>query len=183
MRLLLDCDGVIADWTGAVAEVVRKHGGVLDEHSWFERGDLPAAIRNKVMAEIAAPGFCFKFAPLPGAKEAVAELLAAGCEVHFVTSLWDCPTWVYDRNRWLRKHGFAKKAPAGVTYTKDKWVVKGDIFVDDKIGNVVNWSIAWPNGTAILWAQKWNFAYVGQAQRFNDWNKLIGMATQEKIAA
>lgn len=178
-RILLDLDGVCCNWSGAVSDVVFRHTGEpLDLSKWFERKDLPKEVRGKVMAEIAGPGFCFKFDPLPGAKEAVDELRAAGCDVQFVTSLWDCPTWVYDRNRWLRKHGFCA-APSGVTYTKDKWVVYGDIFVDDKVSNVLAWRKAWPGHMGIVWAQPWNADYEGPL-RFNNWRDLVDLARSQK---
>jgi len=111
---------------------------------------------------------------LPGAKQGIIELRALGCEVHFVTSLWDCPTWVFDRNRWLRMHKLCD-APRGVTYTKDKFVVKGDIFVDDKISNVETWQKHWPLGMGIVWSQPWNTAYTGP-WRMNDWDALVRLA-------
>lgn len=175
MRVLLDLDGVVADWTKAVAAVTEKYGHKLDTTSWFQRKDLPEGIRDRVMSEIAAPDFNLKFEVLAGAKEAVSALRAAGHEVHFVTSLWDCPTWVYDRNRWLRKHGFCA-APSGVTYTKDKYVVSGQIFVDDKVSNVLKWRDKWEGrGVGVVWAQPWNAEYTGP-NRFNDWERILRMA-------
>lgn len=181
MRVLLDVDGVVASWTDAVAEVVTRHGGQLDLTKWFRNNDLAPDIRGKVLREINAPDFCFNFDPMLGAVEAVKELRAAGCEVHFVTALWDSPTWVYDRNRWLRKHGLIKTT-SGVTYTKDKHVVKGDLFVDDKISNVDEWRTAWPLSTGIVWAQPWNEGYTGSAQRFKDWKRLISLAVNMERA-
>lgn len=175
MRVLLDVDGVIADWTKAVRELCEQCGHKLDETQWFERGILPKPIYNKVTAGISAYGFNYGFEVLPGAKEAVDALRAAGHEVHFVTSLWDCPTWVYDRNRWLRKHGFCA-APSGVTYTKDKYVVSGQIFVDDKVSNVLKWRDKWEGrGVGVVWAQPWNAEYTGP-NRFNDWERILRMA-------
>ena len=173
MRVLLDCDGVIADWTGAVADVVRKHGGEMDLTKWFRNNDLAPDIRGKVMRELNDPDFCFMFKPLAGAIEAIKELRAAGHEVQFVTAIWDSPTWAYDRNRWLRKHGLIKST-SGVTFTKDKHIVKGDFFVDDKISNVLEWRKAWPNGIGVVWAQPWNVDYIGHT-RWNDWSRLIKM--------
>jgi len=186
MRILLDIDGVCAGWTEAVADRIYKHSGgevTMDLTGWFKSATLPAAIRAKVMADMNAPGFCYGFDVLPGAKEAIRELRAAGCEVHFVTAIWNSPTWVYDRNRWLTKHKLAA-APRGVTYTKDKHVVKGDIFVDDKISNVESWKEHWPNGFGVVWAQPWNTEYRG-AGRFNNWELLLDVAkymSREKVA-
>ncbi len=187
MRILLDVDGVIADWTGAVAGRIFEYGGgTMDRTKWFRDSDLPPNVRTRVMMALAEPNFCFKFDPLPGALEAIKELRAAGCEVQFVTAIWDSPTWVYDRNRWLRKHKLIS-GTSGVTYTKDKHLVKGDIFVDDKISNVEHWKAAWPNGIAVLWAQPWNANQLFNVgiQRFNDWSRLVSLARTmgEKIAA
>lgn len=184
MRVLLDCDGVVADWTKAVAAVVRKHGGEMDTTKWFKRNDLPEQIRNKVMYEIGAAGFNSTFEVIKGSKEAIKLLRKLGHEVHFVTSMWDCPTWTYDRNVWLRYHKLAN-APDGVTYEKNKYISSGDFFVDDKIKNVEEWKAAWPNGVAILWAQPWNADYKGSLLRFNDWDRLVNMVETmgERIAA
>jgi 5'(3')-deoxyribonucleotidase len=173
-RVLLDCDGVICSWTDAVAKVVRSYGGEFDDTKWFDQKTLPYAIRSRVMATLAREGFCSELEPLPGAIDGVKALMAAGCEVHFVTSLWNSPTWAYDRQRWLQRHGLLDSY-SRLVFAKDKYVVKGDIFVDDKPSNVASWKAHWPNGLAVLWAQPWN-ADVTNLHRFNDWNKLLNCA-------
>lgn len=178
-RVLLDCDGVIADWTGAVAEVIKNVSGLeMDRTKWFNSKDLPKQYRFKVMGIISGEGFCRSFNPLPGAIEAIKELRGLGHDVHFVTSMWDCKSWVFDRNVWLVKHKLCD-APGGVTYTKDKYVVYGDYLVDDKISNVQKWQLAWPDKTGIVWAQPWNAEYSG-GLRMNNWDELIRLVESSK---
>lgn len=180
MRILLDCDGVLADWTGAVARVVEKHGEVFNHGVWFDQQKLPPASRNKVMSELSRAGFCYDLEALPGAIQGVKDLVAAGCDVHFVTSLWNSPTWAYDRQRWLQKHGLLDSY-SRLVFAKNKWVVKGDILVDDKISNVEKWAAEWPNGIGICWAQPWNTDWAWNPNnRFNDWQRLLRLATTMK---
>lgn len=171
MRVLLDVDGVLADWTGAVANEVAIHGGSFNKNVWFDQQTLPPKARGPVMRALARPGFCYDLEPIPGAIEAVKALMAAGHDVHFVTSLWSSPTWAYDRQRWLQSHKLLNSY-SRLVFAKDKYVVQGDVFVDDKISNVEKWRTAWPNACGIVWAQPWNTDYKGTALRFNDWARL-----------
>lgn len=183
MRILLDIDGVLADWTGQVKRVVELHGGTMDITRWFKRQSLPAAIQVNVFRIIAAPGFAASLPVLPGAIEAVQQLRKAGHTVQFVTSLWNCPTWVHDRNHWLVRHKLCS-APSGVIYAKEKFMVKGDVFVDDKPENVVAWKQEWPLGVPVLWHQPWNESFNAletNINHFNDWDKLIEIVEREKM--
>lgn len=172
MRILLDVDGVAAEWTPAVAAVIKRVAGIeMDQTKWFRATDLPAESRGKVMSIISGEGFCRTLQPLRGAVEGVAELRRLGHEVRFVTSLWGSKTWAYDRNIWLREHGFAPDAPRGVTYSRDKYEVFGNVFVDDKPSNVQAWQNAWPHQRAVIFDQPWNRDAEGV--RVTDWENLL----------
>lgn len=170
-RVLLDCDGVMADFMGAVKPVIRDLIGRdltdQDMPTWdlFEAPVIKphaAALR----AAVDQPGFCRNFAVLPGAQEGVQALRDLGAEVVCVTSPWPSSrTWAHDRMAWLEEHfGFTTKT---VDQSSGKYRIDGDVFVDDHANNVVTW-LNWDkrrHHAAVLWAQPYNT---------KDWAKLTG---------
>lgn len=110
LRVLLDCDGVIADFiTPAIAAAERVAGvkltyeDVVDHHM---QNLLPERHRAAFMAELRAPGFCASIKPYAHAAENVGFLsIALGAEVMIVTQpMSECPTWVDERFAWVEKH-------------------------------------------------------------------------------
>jgi len=161
--ILLDCDGPLACFTQAYLDALFRETGhqhladEVDRWAIHECGffkDIEArlgveSLRKRVDAHVCQSGFCSDIVPAPGAQEAVARLSELG-EVFVVTSPWDSsPTWVHERLHWVAKH-FPTIGRRRVIQTAQKHLIRGDVFVDDKLEHVEQWSAAWPTSTAIL---------------------------------
>ncbi len=175
-RILIDVDGVIAAYSEAFIEAYMKCGGnrvsPTDVTDWDFELCLPRCkeLSNYIRAYTHAPGFALELAPYPGAVKAVKRLMQV-CEVVFVTQPLDSKTWAHDRAEWLRNHF----GPCTIVSTKHKHLVKGDVIVDDRGENVLEWLQSWPDGQGIVWAQPWNSE--SRLYRTNDWADVLEAVT------
>lgn len=140
MIILVDMDGTICDWNSWFDHYVEKLFPDLAER-------LPKAVSAKEfdlfkglgVDEAAAlthvfnhEGFYADIPPLPGALEAVREMIEDGHIVKFVTSPWyENPTCMQDKADWLKAH-LGAEALSHLIITKDKTMVVGDLLFDDK---------------------------------------------------
>jgi len=164
--ILLGCDGPLAGFTKAYLNALwLETGARIDEEEvdlWAihecaffkriaaERGlEDHHRLRKIVDAHVVMAGFCDGIAPQPGAQDAVRRLSELG-EVFVVTSPWDSsPTWMFERLHWVARH-FPTIGRRRVIQTAQKHLIRGDVFVDDKLEHVETWSAAWPGSKAIL---------------------------------
>ncbi len=190
--ILLDCDGPLACFTQAYLDALFRETGhqhlahevdrwAIHECDFFK--DIEARLgfinlRRRVDAHVCMPSFCSNIVPAPGAQEAVARLSDLG-EVYVVTSPWDSsPTWMHERLHWVAKH-FPTIGRRRVIQTAQKHLIRGDVFVDDKLEHVMEWSAAWPLSTAILFDMHHNLDGSGDAWR-GSWNHAIDAAAHMK---
>ncbi len=165
LPLLIDCDGVVADYVGGVllnvehATNMRYLRTAVDQYNLWEAIGMTGVDKNLIIKNyITKPGWCQNLLPLPGAVEGVRELNKIR-RVVFLTSLWNSsPTWVYDRNKWLRKH-FGRDLGSRVIFTNSgdlKRHVRGAVLVDDKAINCEGWAESNPEGRPFLWPAPYN---------------------------
>lgn len=160
-RVLLDVDGVVADFVtsakaAATAVTGKEYWGV--PVTKFEALESLGLTKSQVKAAyevMNSPNYAYEMSVIPGAPRAVKKLVNVA-DVYFVTApLPTSPTWDYDRRRWLKKV-FGTGWDERVVFTKEKHLIAGDFFVDDKIENVEEWQSYWHSGKAILLSQPWN---------------------------
>jgi len=151
--LLLDVDGVIADFHKATENGMMKYFGLRPAREWTEwdiakmdwkhwRNDLLRGTRDDHQEMLRTTWnqerFCASIPEYEGAVEQVKELSKI-FDVYFVTSpMVTNPTWVYERSEWLIKK-FGKDLGKKVVHTHYKELIDGDIFVDDKMQHVKDW--------------------------------------------
>lgn len=178
-RLLLDVDGVLADFVDGAARALRDLG--YDEHvSSLRRdrnlfADLPAHVADRLRARIGAEGFCASLSPMPFAMNAVRRLRGdLGAEVLIVTSPWPSPWWVPERLHWLEQHFDIFREE--VIFTEAKRAVAGDHFVDDHDRHVQLWARENPSGVA----HRWPTDHIPTRE---DWDALVARvaATAERL--
>ncbi len=159
--VLLDCDGVLADFVSATLDLVHTLGGrrhASDEvRTWeiFDSIGTPE-LRERVYDRMNREGFCRDvIRPYPGAVEAIADL-REHADVYVVTAPFRTATWMSERLAWLGHH-FALPADH-VVFTERKQLVRGDVFVDDKPDHVRRWDAGRRacTGRAFLWDQAYN---------------------------
>lgn len=134
--VLIDQDGVLADFEQGVAEAWQKRFGaplpLPDERTRFYlHHELPQH-QAELRQIYASRGFFENLAPIDGAVSALCTLLEAGVEVRICTAPIDeyrhC---VSEKFAWVERH-LGKEWTKRIILTKDKTWVRGDVLIDDK---------------------------------------------------
>lgn len=168
-RILLDCDGVLADFIGGVCDALDDLFGVADplngeparmftpeqvtEFDFCKGFALSSDEKRAIMAHISkSPDFWRNLVAFPEAVDGVRRLREVA-DVYIVTSPWNsCRTWLSDREWWLRDRFDIPHSR--VIACSAKHLVSGDMLVDDKTSTLVEWdneqSASWvmPDSTA-----------------------------------
>ncbi|WP_427184509.1 5'-3'-deoxyribonucleotidase [Bordetella bronchialis] len=138
MLILIDQDGVLADFENAFIEAWRTaHPGIppvefADRKSFHILEDYPADLRGRAEALYTAPGFIRDLPPVPGALDAVRELVELGMDVRICSSpLRQYENCVAEKYRWVEKH-LGRAWTERLILTRDKTLVQGDILIDDR---------------------------------------------------
>jgi len=162
--VLLDCDGIMADFVGACVRELASVGvhvraEDVDRYDMMSAWKLTHGARETLLAAWNRPGFCSSLAPYPGAREGV-DALREIAEVYVVTTpMWSSLTWMRERTDWLESRmGIPKQR---VVHTEAKHVIDGDLLVDDNDRNLCAWSeeaLRRYRATyqGILWSRPWN---------------------------
>ncbi|XP_050764405.1 5'(3')-deoxyribonucleotidase, cytosolic type isoform X2 [Gymnogyps californianus] len=142
LRVLVDMDGVLADFEGAVlrgfgarfpgeprVELAARRGFSVREQYRCLREDLGA----KVASVYEAPGFFLGLDPIPGALEAMQEMVhMQDTEVFICTSpLRKYEHCIVEKYKWVEKH-LGPEFVERIILTRDKTVVSADLLFDDK---------------------------------------------------
>jgi 5'(3')-deoxyribonucleotidase len=163
MRLLCDVDGVLANWIEPVLDVIEQASGRrITPHEckgWlkFNALGLDKTEQKYIDSVLKSPGFVEALPVLPGALDGLKQMAKLGCEIAYVTAPWNSATWMYERQAWLKKHGF--KDVSNNTHfvaTASKYLVSPGLLVDDKISNVLEYNSKSVGGRAVLWHTEWN---------------------------
>lgn len=158
-RLLLDVDGVLADFTTPALQFLESIGKQKKFEqilSWdvFEADDeVERLFKEKVATK---PGFCLNLSPLRGSIEFV-QKAKENYSVEILTTPYNVPNWYDERKDWIVKHYGIQRSH--ITFTHKKQHYEGEIFVDDKLENVVNWHKNWHEKReclAVINDQPWN---------------------------
>ena len=158
MRILLDCDGVLADFLTPAMRHLNFFSGhhyePEDLHDWDVFSVYPRTCEERFYAACGVPGFCGGLDVIEGSRDFVEGLCYLG-EVYVVTSpMPNHPTWAFEREQWLRDH-FGLPANR-VIHTSAKHVCLGDVLIDDRPENVRRWQEAHPTGVGLLWDAPYN---------------------------
>lgn len=193
--VLLDVDGVIANFIDATLELLRRDHRVMctdDSRNWpcWSMADaifrqwpkdadcywgLPPKISveesTRLLSDVwNSERFATGIRPYEGAIEGVLALMEIA-DVYFVTSpIWTSKTWTYDRALWLRDHlGIDNRR---IIFTSSKHLVHGDIFVDDKPETVEKWRQHNSPAYAVVWDQPYNQGHPELLIRTSDWGTI-----------
>lgn len=156
-RVLLDVDGVLADFVSSAARVVERVTGAPLPVDALEEWDIfrsyPKEVQNEIYGACKTEGWCLALEPYQGAVDFVRRLDEVA-DVYFVTSPMGGPHWAYEREQWLKKHFGTHHHK--VVSTNAKYLCVGDVFVDDKFSHVEKWSKFHRPGIGVLWTQPYN---------------------------
>jgi 5'(3')-deoxyribonucleotidase len=186
--LLMDCDGVVADFVGATIKIANQNGFELTNNDVkHDTRRYPYWDVCGLEQIVKGPGFCESIPVIEGSQEFVERVRSAGINVVFVTSpMKESKHWHWERQQWLEKHFGVKRT--NLIYATEKRFVNGFAFLDDHVGNVLDWQ-DYNNSHAVLVKQPWNEDVLKDTQaespislwhekrkqsivRTDDWNKI-----------
>ncbi|XP_075996143.1 5'(3')-deoxyribonucleotidase, mitochondrial [Genypterus blacodes] len=142
LRVLVDMDGVLADFEGGFLEKYRARYpdepfiSLQDRRGFWvsaQYGALRSGLCEKAISIWESKGFFLELEPLPGAVEAVKEMAAMdNTDVFLCTSPINKYQYcLYEKSAWVEKHlghSFLER----VILTRDKTVISGNLLIDDK---------------------------------------------------
>lgn len=134
MIVLVDMDGVLANWDKHYSKMLAHHYPDAVEIPYEER---PFLSPHKVMSEQEAfiqslPGYYRDLEPIEGGLAALEELEANGHDVRLCsTPAVQNPTCASDKLDWVDEH-LGSKWVKRTILTHDKTLILGDVLVDDK---------------------------------------------------
>lgn len=163
LRILLDCDGILADFCQSIFDLIEAHCGDVHTLDQVSENDIFEALgkghlKHLFTDAVARPGWVAAMKPYAGSHEMVKELERRG-EVVIVTSpMLKTPSrWTYERNVWLMmQYGIPKTR---IVYADSKHYVDGDVFIDDTPEHCRAWSSFHPRALTLLWDRPYNRAF------------------------
>lgn len=169
--ILLDVDGVVADFTKGLEDAVGHKFSAEDLKSWDLIGKLDPEQKEEALRVLSGPAFWRGLSVVDGAREGVRYLENMGFEITWVTSPWpSCESWESVRREWLDEHFGLETQGHHYIPTSSKDKVVGDVFIDDKPENVDTWRKAHPDKRAYIFDAPHNKSYE-KAPRFT-WGKV-----------
>jgi 5'-nucleotidase len=141
MRILVDLDGVSADFYGGFLRLYNEeYNNTLtpeDIVSWELTPDIyTGTTEAHLRSYFNRPGFWSALEPIPGAIESLKYLKSKGHELRIVTAVpIESERACYEKIHWVREH-FPFIGLDEFHATKDKAGVRGDILFDDAPHNI-----------------------------------------------
>jgi 5'(3')-deoxyribonucleotidase len=137
--ILLDCDGVLADFLSTVLREANVFTSPLAITDWNLKKCLTVDEYDRVVDLLTHSNIAATMDVMKGAREAVDEFRRRGFGVVVLTSPWiSNQTWEHQRRSWLKKHFEVKSSE--VISTSAKHLVDGAVLVDDKVEHVEQWT-------------------------------------------
>lgn len=170
--VLLDVDGVLADFSGELLRWVGPQYTRAQLTEWDLTKALGIENRQHLFDEYASePGFCESLPVLEGAQDFVEELRKVA-DVVIVTSPYSAARlWTFERLRWLERHfGISKY---DVIFAKRKYLVKGDVMIDDGPHNIDEFVNR--GGRGLLIDQPWNHAHLIPLSSIDGYERVYGL--------
>jgi 5'-nucleotidase len=159
MRILVDMDGVLADFEQGFLDRWRaRHPDQpyvpLEERTAFYILDQYPQHLKPLIREIQyEPGFIRELPPIPGAVAAMDAMRDAGLEVFICSSPFtEYENCVGEKYAWVDAHLGQRWIPR-IVLAKDKTLIKGDVLIDDR--PVVD-GVAEPSWEHVLFDQPYN---------------------------
>lgn len=158
-RILVDVDGVLADFTAGTIKLIEEKLGEKRDYEQVTQWDVFESFGLKehehlLEHAIEHEGFCKSLPPVAGAKDAVELIEKEFGNVYAVTSPHHVSTWPGQRSEWLIEHMNIPRERQ--VHTKAKHIVAGCVLIDDSGRNLKEWVSHWPDGLPILVDHPWN---------------------------
>lgn len=177
MRILIDMDGVIADFDREFLQRWRKrhpdkfYVPLEERNTFYVKEQYPDELKPLVTEILLEPGFFRDMVPVPGAVDALIEMDARGFEVFICSS----PLSAY-KNSTLEKYEWVEKTlgfpwTKRVILTKDKTIVTGDFLIDDK--PAITGVVKSPTWEHILYDRLYNRGTEKRRIAWDNWEEIF----------
>lgn len=158
MIVCCDMDGVLSDFDLQFRKRIAKAGlDSVQSKSWRLEDrieGIPNNLKkNYINTILSTPGFWSTMPAIEGAIHGINKLLEnKRIKTFIVTSPWySAENCVPEKLKWIRKH--IPKMPFGnIIFISPKFLIKGDIIIDDKPEHIKQWQ----GSHAICYRQPWN---------------------------
>lgn len=153
-RILLDLDDTITDF---LPDIVKEYNDFFgEEHSLDEITEwvIPNTFKHGLLEMTDRTDFLTRVSPKAGAIKYINKWLDEGYDIYIVS---DCRTVkdYEDKVVWLKT--FLPKFDINKFIScRDKFIIQGDIFIDDRIENVDNWEKKNEFGHGLIFEAKHN---------------------------
>lgn len=147
LTILVDMDSILADFCGGLTAIYNaKHGTSLDT-SYFTDWDTRLPNGHTMFDYFSRPGFFRSLPVIPGSQFSLKNWIYQGHEVIVVSTatLTNAPSEKYE---WLKEH-FQWIPRDNIVFAKRKYLVRGDVLIDDYHLNVEEWKKHNPSGLAL----------------------------------
>lgn len=153
-RILIDVDGVIADFVDGFMYMYKLNGGAVPDgfewNHWDSMDELPdQGVREGIWHD---PDLFFNLKPYPGAIDAL-EKLNSVYDVRIVTSLPH--RHIPHRSDWFQRYAPFIHRKDQMIFTNDKSLIMGDVLIDDSLDHIRAWNEA-GHINAIIVDRPWN---------------------------
>jgi 5'-nucleotidase len=180
MRILVDQDGVIAEWGpsgwnpgldayGEAAANIPRHA----DQRTFDLSHQRTPDELQIIAEVMNNMDYGALRPVRGARTALRAMVRAGHDVRIVTSPWPSnPRCASAKIDWMVRY-FGRDWARRTILTMDKTLVRGDILIDDKPSVTGSMDPEWEH---VLFDQPYNQDINDKRRivRWNEWESIVG---------
>jgi 5'-nucleotidase len=138
MRILVDMDGVLADFEGGFLKLWKQayphkpYIPVENRNVFYITDQYPQEWRADIHQIFTQPNFFRNLEPIPGGREALSVMKALGLEVFICTSpLEEYRHCVLEKYEWVNEY-LGPEWIEKIILTRDKTLVNADILIDDR---------------------------------------------------
>ena len=154
-RILIDMDDTI---TNFLEDVIKEYNKIYEtNHSIDEITEwvIPSSFEHGLFSVFELTNVLTRITPKLDSIEYINKWIKEGYQVFIVSDCCNCPKSYEDKLKWLETYlpNFDK---SHFIPCSNKYIIQGDILIDDNLDNLEKWSLANPYGMDLLMTAQHN---------------------------